>query len=186
MNSPLSADSVDGFALYSVANTTLWLSLLLLPAVVAMLVRRGGPNPSDPAYNEARAVALWTVAPAGLFYLVTFSSEPGYFLGAMPSVVTLTVIAASGIPALTRRRLAYTLGAVAQPVILVLPTAPPRAPICKIPSIPELVGRERPTEQASVASASRCHGTRGCSTLQTTSTSRSAASCRCTTPGFIR
>ena len=142
VNSPLSSDSVDGFALYSVANTTLWLSLLLLPAVVAMLVRRGGPNPSDPAYNEARAVALWTVAPAGLFYLMTFSSEPGYFLGAMPSVVTLTVIAASGIPALTRRRLAYTLGAVAQLVILVLPTAPPRAPVGKIPSIPELVGRE--------------------------------------------
>jgi hypothetical protein len=142
VNSPLSPDSVDGFALYSVANTALWLSLLLLPAALAILVRRGAPNRDDPAYDEARAVTVWTVAPAGLFYLATFSSEPGYFLGAMPSVVTLTVLAASGIPSFTRRRLAYTLAAVAQLFILMLPTAPPRAPIGKIPSIPELVGRE--------------------------------------------
>jgi hypothetical protein len=142
VNSPLSPDSVDAFALYSAANTTLWLSLLLLPAVLAMLARRGSPNLNDPAYDEARAVTLWTLAPAALFYLATFSSEPGYFLGAMPSVVALTVIAASGISSLARRRLAYTLGAIAQLVILMLPTAPPRAAIGKIPSIPELVSRE--------------------------------------------
>jgi hypothetical protein len=142
VNSPLSADSVDGFVLYSAANTALWLSLLLLPAVLVMLARGRSPRPSDPAYDEARAVALWTIAPAALFYLVTFSSEPGYFLGLMPAVVVLTVVGASGIPAFGRRRLAYTLAAVAQLGILMLPAAPPGVPIGKIPSIPDLVGRE--------------------------------------------
>ena len=142
VNSPLSADSVDGFVLYSAANTALWLSLLLLPAVLVMLARGRSPRLSDPAYDEARAVALWTIAPAALFYLVTFSSEPGYFLGLLPAVVVLTVVGASGIPAFGRRRLAYTLAAVAQLAILMLPAAPPGVPIGKIPSIPDLVGRE--------------------------------------------
>ena len=142
VNSPLSSDSVGGFVLYSAASTTLWLFLLLLPAALAMLARRGSPKLSDPPYDEARAVALWTVAPAALFHLATFISEPGYLLGAMPSVVVLTVVAASGIPSLARRQLAYMAAAVAQLVILMLPTAPHDAPISKIPSIPELVGRE--------------------------------------------
>jgi len=142
VNSPLSADSVDGFVLYSAANTALWLSLLLLPAVLVMLARGRSPRLSDPAYDEARAVALWTIAPAALFYLVTFSSEPGYLLGLLPAVVVLTVVGASGIPAFARRRLAYTLAAVAQLAILMLPAAPPGVPIGKIPSIPDLVGRE--------------------------------------------
>ena len=38
--------------------------------------------------------------PAAVFHLATFISEPGYLLGAMPSVVVLTVVAASGIPTL--------------------------------------------------------------------------------------
>jgi hypothetical protein len=59
----------------------------------------------------------------------------------MPSVVALTVVAASGIPNFARRRLAFMMVAVAQLVILMLPTAPPRAPNGKIPSIPELVSR---------------------------------------------
>ena len=142
VNSPLSADSVDGFVLYSAANTALWLSLLLLPAILVMLARGRSPRLSDPAYDEARAVALWTIAPAALFYLMTFSSEPGYLLGLLPAVVVLTVVGASGIPAFARRRLAYTLAAVAQLAILMLPAAPPGVPIGKIPSIPDLVGRE--------------------------------------------
>ncbi len=142
VNSPLSSDSIDGFVLYSAASTTLWLSLLLVPAALAMLARRGSAKLSDAPYDEARAVALWTVAPTALFYLATFISEPGYLLGAMPSVVALTVVAASGIPNFARRRLAFMMVAVAQLVILMLPSAPPRAPIGKIPSIPELVSRE--------------------------------------------
>ena len=65
------------------------------------------------------------MAPAALFHLATFISEPGYLLGTMPSVVVLTVVAASGIPSLARRQLAYMAAAAAQLVILMLPTAPP-------------------------------------------------------------
>jgi hypothetical protein len=142
VNSPLSEDSLDGFVMYNVASASLWLFLLVAPAAVVLLARIGSPRLADPAYDEARSIAVWTVAPCALFYLVAFCSEPGYLLGAMPAVVALTAIAASGSSPIARRRLAFILGAVAQLTILMLPTAPPSAPINKVPSIPELVGRE--------------------------------------------
>ena len=48
VNSPLSSDSVGGFVLYSAASTTLWLFLLLLPAALAMLARRGSRKAQRP------------------------------------------------------------------------------------------------------------------------------------------
>lgn len=142
VNSPLSEDSLDGFVMYNVASASLWLVLLVAPAAMVWLARIGGPRIPDPAYDEARSIALWTVAPCAVFYLVAFCSEPGYLLGAMPAVVALTAVGASGTSPIARRRLAFTLGAATQLIILGLPTAPPGIPINKVPSIPELVGRE--------------------------------------------
>lgn len=148
VNSPLSADSLEGFVWYNVASTSVWLALLVAPAAIAMMARIGAPRVPDPAYDDARRIAWWAVLPSAIFYLSFFCSEPGYLLGAMPAVVALTAVAPSGARTVARRRLGYALAAVVQIVILLLPSAPPGAPIGKIPSIPELVGREAIYEEA--------------------------------------
>jgi hypothetical protein len=142
VNSPLSAESLDDFVLYSVSNTLLWLVLLVAPAAVVMIARIGTERPPDPANDQARSIALWALVPSAVFYLAFFCSEPGYLLGAMPPVVALTAVAASGVQAPIRRRVCFGLGAMTEIAILMLPAAPTGAPIGKIPSIPELVGRE--------------------------------------------
>ncbi|MFZ1862923.1 MAG: hypothetical protein WAU39_01760 [Polyangiales bacterium] len=142
VNSPLSADSIHGFVLYNMANTSLWLALLVAPPVLVMIARIGSQRAADPAYAQARSIALWTVLPSAVFYLSVFCSEPGYLLGAMPAVVTLTALGASGVESLARRRVCFGLGALAEIAILAMPTAPQGVPIGKVPSIPELVGRE--------------------------------------------
>lgn len=142
VNSPLSADSLDGFVLYNVANTSLWLALLVAPAVVVMIARLGAGDTADSAYDDARWIAASSIGPSAVFYLSIFCSEPGYLLGAMPPVVVLTAVAASGTRSVVRRRVSYGLGALMQIGILLLPSAPPDVPIGKIPSIVELVGRD--------------------------------------------
>jgi hypothetical protein len=142
VNSPLSAESLDGFVFYSIANTSLWLVLLVAPAVAVMIARIASRSSADEAYGQALSIALSAVVPSAIFYLAFFCSEPGYLLGAMPAVVALTAVAASGTLGIARRRVCYGLGAVAEILILMSPTPPPDVPIGKIPSIPELVGRE--------------------------------------------
>lgn len=142
VNSPLSADSLDGFVLYNATNTVLWVVLLVAPAALVMLARIGAGQTRDPAYDQARAIALWALLPSVVFYLTFFCSEPGYLLGAMPPVVALTAVAASGVRSWARRRICLGLGAITEIVILMLPAAPIGTPIGKIPSIPDLLGRE--------------------------------------------
>ena len=162
VNSPLSADSIHGFVLYNIANTSLWLALLaapapgaVAPAALVMIARIGSQRVPDPAYAQARSIALWSVLPSAVFYLSVFCYEPGYLLGAMPAVVTLTAIGASGVESLARRRVCFGLGALAEIVILAMPTAPPGVPIGKVPSIPELVGREATYTEALTRVAER-------------------------------
>ena len=141
VNSPLSADSIDGFVHYNVASTSLWLALLIAPAAVVMVACGRAERPA-PAYDDARWIAAWSVVPSAAFYLSMFCSEPGYLLGAMPPVVVLTAVAASEARSIARRRVCYGLGALMQIGVLMLPSAPPRFPISKVPSIAEIVGRE--------------------------------------------
>ena len=142
VNSPLSTDSLDDFVLDNLGNTSLWLALLIAPAAVVLITRLGGEKTGDSAYEDARWIAASSVGPSAVFYLSIFCSEPGYLLGAMPSVVLLTAVAASGIQGSTRRRVGYGLGGLVQIAILTLPSAPSHVPVSKIPSIAELVGRD--------------------------------------------
>jgi hypothetical protein len=139
-SSPFSSEAIPEFVLYSLRSTAFWLFLALAPAIVAMLARRGRRNPPDEAYREARAIAFWSAAPSILFYLGMFCSEPGYLLGFVPAVIAATALAAT--PELPRRtrQLTLALAAATQVVILMLPGF--QQAVGKVPSIPELVGRE--------------------------------------------
>ena len=139
-SSPFSEEAIPEFVGFNLLNTSLWLLLALAPAIVAMLARRGRRNPPDEAYREARDIALWSATPSVLFYLGMFCSEPGYLLGFIPPLIAATALAAT--PDLPRatRRLTLTLAAATQLLILVLPGQ--LHSVGKVPSIPELVGRD--------------------------------------------
>ena len=139
-SSPFSEEAVPEFVWFNLLNTGLWLFLALAPAIVAGLARRGRRNPLDEAYREARALAWWSATPSVLFYIGMFCSEPGYLLGFVPPVIVATALAATpGLPRATRR-LTLALAATTQLFILVLPGQLPS--VGKVPSIPELVGRD--------------------------------------------
>jgi hypothetical protein len=139
-SSPFSDEAIPGFVAFNMKSTALWLALALAPALIAILARAGSAEPPDSAYKAARSIALWSAAPAVLFYLAMFCSEPGYLLGFIPAVIAVTALAPSPDLSQKRRRLALVAAGAAQLVILMLPAA--STEVAKIPSIPELVRRE--------------------------------------------
>jgi hypothetical protein len=139
-SSPFSDEAILSFVVFTLLSTVFWLLLALAPAIVATLARRGWRNPPDEAFREARAIAFTSAAPSVIFYLSMFCSEPGYLLGFIPAVIIATSLAAT--PDLPRktRRTTLALAALTQLLILVMPGGIKH--VGKVPSIPELVGRE--------------------------------------------
>lgn len=139
-SSPFSAESIPSFVAFNLKSTALWLLLALAPAALALLIRAGSHLPPDAAFKRARSIALWSAAPAVLFYLAMFCSEPGYLLGFVPAVIALTAVTVSPALPAARRRLTWIAAAGTQLLILMLP--PAGNAVAKLPSIPELVRRE--------------------------------------------
>ncbi len=139
-SSPFSDQAIAGFVAFNMRSTALWLLLALAPAFVAMLSRLGSAAPPDPAYTRARSIAFWSAAPAVLFYLAMFCSEPGYLLGFVPAIIAVTALAASPKLSHARRRFALIAALATQLGILMLP--PASSQVAKVPSVPELVRRE--------------------------------------------
>ena len=139
-SSPFSDEAIPEFVMFSLLSTGFWLLLALAPAIVAMLARRGRRNPPYEAYREARAIAFWSAMPSVLCYLAMFCSEPGYLLGFVPAVIAATALAATPELPHATRQLTLALAAATQLAILVLPGQ--LQYVGKVPSIPELVGRE--------------------------------------------
>ncbi len=139
-SSPFSDEAIAGFVAFNMKSTALWLLLALAPAFVAMLSRLGSKAPPDSAYTHARSIALWSAAPAVLFYLAMFCSEPGYLLGFIPAIIAVTALAVSPDLSNVRRRFALAAALATQLGILMLP--PASKAVAKVPSVPELVRRE--------------------------------------------
>jgi hypothetical protein len=139
-SSPFSGEAIPGFVAFNMKSTALWLILALAPALIAVLARLGSAAPTDPAYERARSLALWSAGPSVLFYLGMFCSEPGYLLGFIPAIIAMTALAVSPELPQMRRRMALAAAGATQLVILMLPAA--STEVAKVPSVPELVRRE--------------------------------------------
>lgn len=127
---------VDGFTdpgenlLGTLRRTLLWVGLLFAPVLPAMFTLSRAPK----GLNE---LTLAACLPSIFFFLLTFVSEPGYFMGLVPLAISWTVLL------VYNSRKSTIMGAAALAVEVAILLLPEGGRIdFKTPSIPEIVNRQ--------------------------------------------
>ncbi|MBN2719101.1 MAG: hypothetical protein JXX14_24850 [Deltaproteobacteria bacterium] len=122
--------NAEGIFSQTAWRVLLWLTLLVAPALPVIIHYRQSPN-------SLRQFLFAAAVPTVIFLLSTYVSEPGYFQGLVPIVITLNV---AMIARADRNIFFGTLSVVIQIGILLLPAGGKLD--FKTPSIPEIVQRE--------------------------------------------